>query len=220
MVNQAAPTTDESVVDTGSIIAGAIAAALVVGAVTLAVFRRRVATSATVASVAPSGRRLTSDALRRLDTPTWRVVHELPDDVLGGIDHVLIGPIGVVAIVTRLSPLPPTVAPGDAHDRLATNDLAASAVARAELDDALATVGMRSEVLVDLHWGRNDRDEAFVEIGRDHLAVDGRRIEEWLDVPEPRLTPTLVDHAWSTIVTAVGRPDPLRTAEVRPDRTR
>src|SRR5215207_4495460 len=51
--------------------------------------------------------RLTSDALRALATPPWRVVHEIAPARLGGIDHVVIGPPGVLALTTTIEPLPP-----------------------------------------------------------------------------------------------------------------
>lgn len=219
MVNPAAAATDEDDdMGTGGIIGGVLVVLLVCGAVALVMYRRRVtAGSDASGSGPPTGWRLTSDALGRLGTPPWRVVHELPDGVLGDVDHVLVGPIGVLAISTRLSPLP------SATDGITDTDpssLAASAIARADLDEALATVGMGSDLLVDVHWGRNDSPEAAIDVGRDHVAVDGRRIGEWLESLEPRLTPTLVDHAWRTIVTAAGRPDPLGTDQVSPDRTR
>src|SRR5688500_11721856 len=44
--------------------------------------------------------RLTSNALRALSTPPWRVVHEIGVQRLGGIDHVVIGPPGVLPITT------------------------------------------------------------------------------------------------------------------------
>ena len=41
--------------------------------------------------------RLTSNALRSLPAPPWRVVYEVAADKLGGIEHVLIGPGGIFA---------------------------------------------------------------------------------------------------------------------------
>ncbi len=54
----------------------------------------------------PSGARLTAAALHRLPTPPWRVVYEMHNDALGGIDHVLIGPAGILAITTSLTTMP------------------------------------------------------------------------------------------------------------------
>ena len=50
--------------------------------------------------------RLTSHALRELATPPWRVIYEIADDKLGGIEHVLIGPAGTFALQTSMDPLP------------------------------------------------------------------------------------------------------------------
>jgi hypothetical protein len=44
--------------------------------------------------------------------------------------------------------------------------------------------------------------------------VDGRRLGDWAEAASvrrdgPPLTPAQVDLAWQTVVTAIGRPDPL-----------
>ena len=41
-------------------------------------------------------------------------------------------------------------------------------------------------------------------------AVDGRQLQTWVETASDRnLTPAQVDLAWQTVVTAIGRPDPL-----------
>jgi hypothetical protein len=151
--------------------------------------------------------RLTSDALRALRTPPWRVVHEIAPTRLGGIDHVVIGPPGVLAITTTIDPLPPKSA-AEAADPTA---VAEAAILRGELDDALRRCAMTSDRLVVVHWG------ASTSGGPDSLeplpgvvAVRGRALQTWLDgLDRERLTPAQVDLAWQTVVTAIGRPDPL-----------
>ena len=46
------------------------------------------------------GARLTSETLRRLPNPPWRVVYEIRPDQLEGADHVVIGPCGIIAMTT------------------------------------------------------------------------------------------------------------------------
>ena len=74
--------------------------------------------------------RLTSNALRVLGTPPWRVVHEIARQRLGGIDHVVIGPPGVLPIMTTIEPLPSAPSEGE-HDPAA---VAEAAVLRGDVD--------------------------------------------------------------------------------------
>jgi hypothetical protein len=153
---------------------------------------------------APSAR-LTSAALRELPAPPWRVVYEIADDKLDGVAHVLIGPAGVFAIQTSMDPLPVAVAEPDPHD------VANAAVVRAGLDDALARCAMESRCLVTVHWGvREADDDPVVDVVTGHVAVDGRSLPAWTDsLGSNVLSPAQVDLAWQTVVTAIGRPDPL-----------
>lgn len=153
---------------------------------------------------APSDR-LTSNTLRELESPPYRVVYEVGSDRLGGIGHVLIGPLGIFAMRTTMDPLPkPPSGEPDARE------ISQAAVARAELDDALQRCAMSSDRLVSVHWGPNESSEIAVELSPGHTAVDGRSLNDWIagraaDV----LTPAQVDLAWQSVVTAIGRPDPL-----------
>jgi len=154
--------------------------------------------------VAPSDR-FTSNALRELESPPWRVVYEIGTDRLGGIGHVLVGPSGVYGMHTTMEPLP--AAPTTEPDARA---IGRAAVARAELDDALRRCAMSSDRLVTVHWGANEGSEIAVELLPDHVAVDGRSLDAWLSGVGPdALTPAQVDLAWQSVVTAIGRPDPL-----------
>lgn len=156
--------------------------------------------------ISPPSARLTSGALRELSTPPWRVVYEIAEDKLDGIEHVLIGPAGVFAIETSMDPLPEPPS-GDPDPKA----LARAAISRTGLDDALARCALSSDSLISVHWGvvDGDRDPSVVLLPG-HLAVDGRRLPEWADsLDGSALTAAQVDLAWQTVLTAIGRPDPL-----------
>lgn len=153
--------------------------------------------------------RLTSNALRAMPAPPWRVVHEVAPERLGGVDHVVIGPPGVFAVTTSMDPLP---ASGVAdHTAIDNNAVTAAAIVRGEVDDALRRCAMTTEKLVVVHWGVNPPDSP---ISCDPMpgvtAVDGRSVVQWAEsLTDTRLTPAQVDLAWQTVVTSIGRPDPL-----------
>ena len=154
--------------------------------------------------------RLTSNALRGLESPPWRVVYEIAPDRMNGVEHVVVGPAGVYPIETSMDPLPAPIADADPHA------VAAAAITRGGLDDALRRCAMVSDRLVRVHWGANPAGApASVEVMPGVTAVDGRRIAEWAASATagrdgPRLSPAQVDLAWQTVVTAIGRPDPLK----------
>jgi hypothetical protein len=170
-------------------------------------FRRYLASLSTAtAERPPSGARLTTNALHRLPQPPWRVVHEIAPTALGGINHVLIGPGGIFAVVTEVSPLPPVPVGDDA-----TQIIMEAAIGRGELDDALGRCAMQSSARVSVHWGRSEPDEVWRELAPGAIGVVGQRLDDWLaTLPDDVLSPTQVDLAWHTVVTAIGRPDPLR----------
>lgn len=149
--------------------------------------------------------RLTSNALRALPAPPWRVVYEIAHDKLGGVEHVLLGPAGIFALRTSMDPLPAPVADPDPHE------VGRAAIVRGSLDDALRRCAMNSTSLVAIHWGVNPAGApAALEVLPGSHAADGRRIAEWIDgLPAGVLTPAQVDLAWQTVVTSIGRPDPL-----------
>ena len=159
---------------------------------------------ASAASEPAPGGRLTSAALRDLPSPPWRVVYEIADDKLGGVEHVLIGPSGVFAVRTSMDPMPA----GPPADPSPT-EIAQPAIVRSELDDALRRCAMESDLLVRVHWGTGPEGPAAIDTLPGSIAVDGRRIEEWADALDDRLTSAQVDLAWQTVTTAIGRPDPL-----------
>ncbi len=163
-----------------------------------------VSTSAGSASAAAA--HLTSAALRDLASPPWRIVYEIGEEKLDGIEHVIIGPAGVFAVQTSMDPLPaPRVDPASAHE------IARVAILRGGLDDALRRCAMSSDQLVTFHWGiGSDPQGPAVAVSPGAIAVDGRAIPAWAaTLREQRLSPAQVDLAWQTVVTATGRPDPL-----------
>ena len=179
---------------------------LVPGAVVWAkkTFRDNIGRDSDDGFVAPSDR-LTSNALRELGSPPWRVIYEVAHDKLGGIGHVLIGPPGVFALRTTMDPLPHT--PTTDADASA---IAGAAIARGGVDDALRRCAMSSDRLVMVHWGVNDSAELKVDLMPGVTAVDGRSLAAWAATAGPEaLTPAQIDLAWQTVVTAIGRPDPL-----------
>ncbi len=151
-----------------------------------------------------SATRLTSTMLHRLPNPPWRVVIEIPTDRLGDVEHVLIGPPGIYAITTALSPLP-----DDGSETPSAEDLAASAILRSELDDALGACALSSHAHVVVHWGRTSAAQVSAAAGYATIAVDGHRFADWSDGLEDRLAASEVDLAWQTVCLAIGRPDPL-----------
>lgn len=154
--------------------------------------------------VAPSDR-LTSTALRELESPPWRVVYEVPHDRLGGVGHVLIGPAGIFALRTTMDPLPE--APVGEPD---ARTVAEAAITRGGVDDALRRCAMSSDRLVMVHWGVNEGSDVAVETLPGVVAVDGRELATWAECrTEEALTQSQVDLAWQTVLTAIGRPDPF-----------
>jgi hypothetical protein len=153
--------------------------------------------------------RLTSNALRSLESPPWRVVYEIAPERMSGVEHVVIGPAGVFALVTSMDPMPKPIANPDPHA------VAAAAIMRGGLDDALRRCAMSSDRLVRIQWGVNDpATPASVDLLPGATAVDGRHLGEWAASLSaghdgPLLSPAQVDLAWQTVTTAIGRPDPL-----------
>jgi hypothetical protein len=192
---------------------GIIIPVLLVAVVVPLVFawaRRRFKRPVTVAEDLPSApaTRLTSNALRALDSPPWRVVYEIAPDRMDGVEHVLIGPAGVFAVVTSMDPMPGAAADPDPHA------VAAAAIMRGGLDDALRRCAMTSDRLITVHWGASETEAPLsIEVLPGATAVDGRRLNEWAqraaDRDGPHRSPAQVELAWQTVVTAIGRPDPL-----------
>lgn len=162
------------------------------------------AASADEPVVTPSAR-LTSNALRELPTPPWRIVYEISEDKLGGVGHVLLGPAGIFAVRTSMDPMPmPSAEPPDAQA------VARAAIARGDLDDALRRCAMSSDRLVTVHWGAPvEGAPTAVETVPGAVAVDGRALTAWVGSLGGGRSPAQVDLAWQTVTMALGRPDPL-----------
>jgi hypothetical protein len=158
-----------------------------------------------------SGVRLTAEALHRLESPPWRVVYEI-GGALGGVDHVVIGPPGVIAITTVVADRPDP-------DRLtasagAAQLVAEAAVARGPVDELARPAGSTCQWSARVFWGAPDpKRPASDEIAHGNLLVEGQRIGTWLAELDPppggRLEPAQVDLTWQAIVMGIGRPDPL-----------
>jgi hypothetical protein len=111
----------------------------------------------------------------------------------------------VFAVQTSMDPLPEGAVPEpDPHA------LARAAIMRGDLDDALRRCAMRSDGLVEVHWGapRHGATSSIAVIPG-VTAVDGRRLGEWAASLPETLTSSQVDLAWQTVTTVIGRPDPL-----------
>ena len=150
--------------------------------------------------------RLTSGSLRSLPTPPWRVVYEISAERLGGVTHVAIGPGGTFGIISFPDQLPPP--PSEAPD---AHTIAAAAIERGELDDALRTVGLESARLVRVYWGAapDPSTPAYSPVVG-VTALAGQMLVEWLGQQDADTqSPAQIDLAWQTISTTIGRPDPL-----------
>lgn len=152
-----------------------------------------------------SGVRLTSERLHTLPNPPWRVVFEIGEDRLGGVDHVVIGPSGIIAVTTIMADRPPSTDEADAHQ------VASSATLRSEVDDLARRAGLSCDRLAKVFWGAEQPDQpAAIEVMHATTAVVGQRLTEWLaTLPPGPLTSAQIDLAWQAVLTGIGRPDPL-----------
>lgn len=156
-----------------------------------------------------SGVRLTSESLRRLGSP-WRVVHEIGDR-LPDVDHVAIGPPGVVAVHTVIGERP------DADEVARRPNLAAAvtnaAIVRARVDEMLTVAGTSCSVLASVYWGMPDaRRPAGETAVQANPYVEGQRLVEWLTAlpADPAMAdPARIDLAFRAVAMGIGRPDPL-----------
>jgi hypothetical protein len=155
-----------------------------------------------------SSTRFTAEALHRLPSPPWRVVYEIGDQ-LDGLDHIVIGPIGVVAVSTNTLDRPTL-------DQVAARGLptitAASAITRGRVVDLL-TGGMSCDTLAQVYWGTADPQRHPAEHAVHATPyVEGQRLEWWLTdwaAHAPAvLTAAQVDQAWRSVTVGIGRPDP------------
>jgi hypothetical protein len=113
----------------------------------------------------------------------------------------------VFGVRTSIDPLPEPS--GKAAD---ATEVALASIALGDLDDALRRCAMSSAGLVWVHWGVNppEQDGPSIDLMFGVTAVDGRSIAEWASsLTTDRWTQSQVDLAWQTVVTSIGRPDPL-----------
>lgn len=152
------------------------------------------------------GVRLTAERLRSLSTPPWRVVFEIGEKHLGPIDHVVIGPSGVLAIETVAMDRPSGDNPV-AEAQLVAN----AAIARGDVDALAARVGAGCKTLARVYWGTPQADTpAAIELVPGLIAVEGQRLNDWLvTLPPGPLQPVQIDQIWQHVSTGIGRPDPL-----------
>lgn len=151
------------------------------------------------------GARLTAESLRNLSSPPWRVVFEIGEKHLGPVDHVVIGPVGVLAIETLT-----TDRPVDTHPAAEAHLVANAAIARGGVDDLATRVGAGCKTLVRVYWGTpRPESPAGAEVAPGLVAVEGQRLQEWLvGLPPGPLLATQVDRAWQAVAMGIGRPDP------------
>ncbi len=172
-------------------------------------YRRKLVTMRTDdREVSVSGTRLTSEALQRLPQPPWRIVIEIAQTALEGVDHVAIGPGGVVPLLTRVADRP---GPGVDRDPIAVGS---TSLARAAVGAALADTGLSSMPPARVYWGTPHPDQpAGLATADGVIDVEGQRLEDWLQrLPPPPTGPlsaAQVDACWRAILIAIGRPDPL-----------
>ena len=174
-------------------------------------YRRSVAALAPDEAKPVSGVRLTAEALHRHGGAPWRVVYEV-GGALGGVDHVVIGPPGIIAVTTLVADRP---TPSHLLDTVGESRLVSdAAVARGPVDEIARPSGVGCRLSARVFWGSPDANRpAFDELVHGSHLVEGQRVDEWLDAlarsaPEP-LQAAAVDRAWRTVVTGIGRPDPL-----------
>jgi hypothetical protein len=158
-----------------------------------------------------SGVRLTAEALHRAPAPPWRVVYEI-GGALGDVDHVIVGPPGVVAITTIVADRP-----DPAELREARSDailVSEAAIARGPLDELLRAAAASCDRWARVHWGAPDPGRpAADDLVHGSVLVEGQRIDEWLaEMVAGAVTPldaARIDAIWRTVVIGIGRPDPL-----------
>jgi len=158
-----------------------------------------------------SGVRLTAEALHRSPSPPWRVVYEI-GGVLGDVDHVIVGPPGVIAITTLIADRPePSLLLGAPSNAQLVSE---AAIARGPIDELLRETGTSCSSSAKVYWGTPTPGRPAVhDVVHGSQMVEGQRLDEWMTGliggTATQLEPSRVDAAWRTIVMGIGRPDPL-----------
>lgn len=174
-------------------------------------YRRSIADMKPSESRPISGLRLTAEALHRAPSPPWRIVYEI-GGALGDVDHVIVGPPGVIAVTTSVADRPE---PGQLLDARSEALLVSdAAIARGPVDELLHATGSSCDRTVKVFWGTpNSQRPAADDIVHASQQVEGQRLDEWLAKIEGQTTSPLdqarIDALWRTIVMGIGRPDPL-----------
>lgn len=174
-------------------------------------YRRSIADMTLDEAKPVSGLRLTAETLHRLPSPPWRVVYEI-GGALGNVDHVIVGPAGVIAITTLVADRPDPGALLDARSEAKL--ISEAAIARGPIDELLRAAGASCNETAKVFWGTPDPSRAArEELVHGSVSVEGQRLHEWLvdgdEQPAAPLDQARIDAIWRTIVLGVGRPDPL-----------
>jgi hypothetical protein len=174
-------------------------------------YRRSIADLRSDEAKPVSGLRLTAEALHRAPSPPWRVVHEI-GGALGGIDHVIVGPPGVIAIATVVADRPDPARLREARGEAQL--VGDAAIARGPLDELLRSVDSSCALSARVHWGAPDAGRPPADdLVHGSQLVEGQRLDEWLaTIVEQTTTPIdqqRIDTVWRTITMGIGRPDPL-----------
>lgn len=158
-----------------------------------------------------SGVRLTAEALHRDADPPWRVVHEI-GGALGGVDHVVIGPAGIIAITTVVAdrPTPDDLIRATGEAQLVSE----AAVNRGPVDEVARPSEVACRLWARVYWGAAATSRPpHDELVHGSQLVEGQRVGEWLHTLAAGAADPLdgdtIDHAWRAVVTGIGRPDPL-----------
>lgn len=152
-----------------------------------------------------NGARLTSETLQQLPAPPWRCILEISEDRLGGVDQVIIGPPGIIAVSTLMLDRPAGTETPDPQQ------MVSAAMMKSPVDELATRAGLSCDTLAKVYWGAPQPGRpAALDSGLATAAVEGQRLTEWLHTLPPRpLTQAQIDLAWQAILTGIGRPDPL-----------
>jgi len=158
-----------------------------------------------------AGLRLTAEALHRAPSPPWRVAYEVAS-ALGDVDHVIIGPPGVIVIRTVVADRPEPASLLDTRSEAQL--MSDAAIARGPVDELLRAADASCNRTATVFWGTPHTGRpAADEVVHGSQLVEGQRLDEWLTTLAASASPPLdqarIDAIWRTIITGIGRPDPL-----------
>jgi hypothetical protein len=89
-----------------------------------------------------------------------------------------------------------------------------AAIARGPLDELLRAAAASCDHWARVYWGTPDPNRTGADgLVHGSVLVEGQRIDEWLSSLVDHATAPIdaqrIDAIWRTIVTGIGRPDPL-----------